>query len=104
MSESLRSRLQRATVATIVCLAAFTLAPRPAVADDLAGGQRPGGPAIVDRRLRDFEALHRELAPPREAWRALPWHTSVIAAQAQAAREKKPVYMLVRSGHPLACV
>lgn len=51
-----------------------------------------------------FEELHRALAPPVEAWRALPWHTSVLEAQGEAAREKRPVYMLVRSGQPLGCV
>lgn len=51
-----------------------------------------------------FQALHDQLAPPEQAWRALPWHTSLLQAQALAAREKKPVYMLVRSGQPLGCV
>ena len=55
--------------------------------------------------LAEFEDLHRRLQPPPgEAWRALPWHTSLLGARALAARERKPVYMLVRSGHPLGCV
>ena len=52
----------------------------------------------------EFQKLHRELQPAEEAWRALPWHTSILEARAQAAKEKKPIYMLVRSGHPLGCV
>jgi len=61
--------------------------------------------APPDLTDREFEQLHRELQPPRdEAWRTLPWKLSVLEAQEQAAREKKPVFMLVRSGHPLGCV
>ena len=40
-----------------------------------------------------FKKLHAQLAPPSdEGWRGL------------AATQKKPVYMLVRSGNPLGCV
>jgi hypothetical protein len=52
-----------------------------------------------------FADLHDRLKPPaEEAWRTLPWQESVTKARAIAAREKKPVYMLVRSGNPLGCV
>lgn len=52
-----------------------------------------------------FAKLHAELAPPaEEAWRELPWQDSVLGARALAAVEKKPIYMLVRSGNPLGCV
>ena len=60
--------------------------------------------AIADLTIEEFQKLHREMQPPDEAWRDLPWHTSLLEARAQAAKEKKPVYMLVRSGHPLGCV
>jgi len=36
--------------------------------------------------------------------RAVPWKLSILEAQAQAAKEKKPIFMLVHSGHPLGCV
>ena len=52
----------------------------------------------------DFEQLHQDLTPERAAWEAVPWRLSVLEACAAAAKEKKPVYMLVRSGHPLGCV
>jgi hypothetical protein len=53
----------------------------------------------------EFEKLHRGLQPPRgEAWRAVPWELTLLAARERAAREKKPVFLLVRSGHPLGCV
>lgn len=53
----------------------------------------------------EFLRLHTALqAPADEAWHALPWRISVLAARDDAARQQKPVYMLVRSGHPLGCV
>ncbi|HZN32488.1 MAG TPA: hypothetical protein VFB80_01670 [Pirellulaceae bacterium] len=52
----------------------------------------------------EFQKLHDELTPEAAAWEAVPWRLSVLEACAVAAKEKKPVYMLVRSGHPLGCV
>ncbi len=53
----------------------------------------------------EFRKLHAQLKPPKEeAWRTLPWKLSVLEARAEAEKTKKPVYMLVRSGHPLGCV
>ncbi len=54
--------------------------------------------------MADFEKLHRELQSPREAWQSIPWQLSLLEARAQAAKEKKPIYMLARAGHPLGCV
>jgi hypothetical protein len=52
----------------------------------------------------DFARLHKDLCSTKEPWQDIPWRLSVLDAQAAAAKENKPVYMLVRSGHPLACV
>ena len=52
----------------------------------------------------EFEKLHKELRAPREAWQTVPWKLSLLEARAQAVQEKKPIYMLCRSGHPLGCV
>ncbi|HYT93635.1 MAG TPA: hypothetical protein VEL76_33260 [Gemmataceae bacterium] len=53
----------------------------------------------------EFEKLRRLLQPSREeAWQQLPWKLSLLEARDQAARAKKPVFLLVRSGHPLGCV
>jgi hypothetical protein len=52
----------------------------------------------------EFEKLHADLSPERAAWEAVPWKLSITEASALAAKERKPVYMLVRSGHPLGCV
>lgn len=53
----------------------------------------------------EFEKLHGLVRPEAaEPWESVPWKLSVLEARAEAAREKKPVFMLVRSGHPLGCV
>jgi hypothetical protein len=52
----------------------------------------------------EFEKLHKELRAPREPWQSIPWKLSLLEAREQAVKEKKPVYLLCRSGHPLGCV
>ena len=52
-----------------------------------------------------FTQLHKQLAPPaEEGWSSIPWKTSLVQACVQAAREKKPLFMVCRAGHPLGCV
>jgi hypothetical protein len=53
----------------------------------------------------EFEKLHQQLQPAAgELWRTIPWKTSILEGRALAAKEKKPLVMRVRSGHPLGCV
>jgi len=53
----------------------------------------------------EFAKLHKELQPPpEEGWSSIPWKTSLVQACVQAAREKKPLFMVCRAGHPLGCV
>jgi hypothetical protein len=55
--------------------------------------------------LAEFEKLHKDLQPPRdELWRTIPWRMELVEACTEAAKEKKPIVMRVRSGHPLGCV
>jgi hypothetical protein len=54
--------------------------------------------------VAEFRKLHRELTTPRETWQSIPWQLSLLEARDLALRQKKPIYMLVRSGHPLGCV
>ncbi len=66
-------------------------------------------PARGDERptlsAAEFEKLHRQLQPPRdEGWQAVPWKLTLLEARKQAVADKKPIFMLVRSGHPLGCV
>ena len=52
----------------------------------------------------EFLKLHRELqADPSATWRTIPWKTSVLDAQAAAAREGKPIFIWAMDGHPLGC-
>ena len=61
--------------------------------------------AAADLSEAEFNEWHGKLAPSAdEPWQSLPWNLSVLEARDEAAMEKKPVYMLVRSGHPLGCV
>jgi len=51
-----------------------------------------------------FQKLHRDLQPdPKAIWRTIPWKTSVLDAQAAAAREGKPIFIWAMDGHPLGC-
>ena len=52
-----------------------------------------------------FAQLHDRLRPPvEEGWSSIPWKTSLTQACVQAAREKRPLFMVCRAGHPLGCV
>ena len=52
----------------------------------------------------DFKELHEKLRPPTaEAWRKIPWTTSLVEAQNQAARERKPIFIWSMDGNPLGC-
>ena len=52
----------------------------------------------------EFQKLHRELQPnPKATWRTISWKTSVLDAQAAAAREGKPIFIWAMDGHPLGC-
>lgn len=52
----------------------------------------------------EFTALHAKLQPAKdEPWRTIPWKSSLVEAQATAAREKKPLFIWAMDGHPLGC-
>lgn len=52
----------------------------------------------------DFHKLHDSLKPPAaELWRDIPWKTSLLEAQNQAARERKPLFIWSMDGNPLGC-
>jgi hypothetical protein len=59
------------------------------------------GQAFTDE---EFQRLHARLAPSRgEAWRSIPWTTSLSEAREKAAREKKPLFLWAMNGSPLGC-
>jgi hypothetical protein len=52
----------------------------------------------------EFERLHAELQPEADApWRTIPWRVSLLEARAEAARQKKPIFIWAMDGHPLGC-
>jgi hypothetical protein len=58
----------------------------------------------VDLSAEEFRKLHERLKPPAaEVWRSIPWKTSLVEAQNQAAREKKPLFIWSMDGNPLGC-
>ncbi|MEM9015751.1 MAG: hypothetical protein AAGC68_01970 [Verrucomicrobiota bacterium] len=51
-----------------------------------------------------FNHLFEEIQPPEDAtWRSIPWKTSLLDAQAEAARDGKPLFIWAMDGHPLGC-
>ncbi|OAI47189.1 hypothetical protein AYO44_10065 [Planctomycetaceae bacterium SCGC AG-212-F19] len=82
---------QATAMAAGACFAGIELAPAARAADEFT--------------LAEFEKLHRALQPPAdELWSTIPWKMDIVEGCNQAAKEKKPVLMRVRSGHPLGCV
>jgi hypothetical protein len=61
--------------------------------------------AATGLSLSDFEELHDRLQPGGdEAWRTIPWKTSLLEAQSVAADQGKPIFIWAMDGHPLGCV
>jgi hypothetical protein len=51
-----------------------------------------------------FDRLRAELRLDRQPWAAIPWKVSVTEARRQAAREGKPVFLVVNTGNCLGFV
>ena len=61
-------------------------------------------PFVEELSEAEFSRLHAQLQASSEApWRTIPWKTSVLDAQAAAAREGKPIFIWAMDGHPLGC-
>lgn len=53
---------------------------------------------------QEFERLHERVRPPDvEAWRSIPWETSIVQAMQLAHVQKKPLVMITTNGHLLGC-
>ncbi len=59
------------------------------------------GPAIT---AGQFERLAKELHVKNQPWATAPWKRSVTEAREQAAREKKPIFLVVNTGNCLGWV
>jgi hypothetical protein len=52
----------------------------------------------------EFRRLHSLLEPVRgEAWRSIPWKTSMLQARDEALRDRKPLFLWSMNGSPLGC-
>ncbi len=52
----------------------------------------------------EYSQLHESLQPSKdELWRSIPWETSLLTAQAKAAKNGKPIFIWAMDGHPLGC-
>lgn len=60
-------------------------------------GQDPIGDA-------EFDRLRKEMHVKSQAWAAAPWKVNVTEALEAAAREKKPVFLVVNTGNALGFV
>ncbi len=51
-----------------------------------------------------FTRLQQELTPdPAAPWRTIPWQLDLLAAQRDAAAQRKPLFIWAMDGHPLGC-
>ncbi len=52
----------------------------------------------------EFDRLHKVLSLKNQPWAAIPWKNTLPEARAQAAKEKKPIFMVVNTGNCLGFV
>jgi len=52
----------------------------------------------------EFDQLLGQLHVRNQPWATIPWRTSVTAAREQAARERKPIFLIVNTGNCLGYV
>lgn len=62
------------------------------------------GQDAADLTEKDFrEALTLVELPTDKPWRKIPWKISLLDAQNEAAKAKKPIFIWAMDGHPLGC-
>ena len=54
--------------------------------------------------LAEFDRLQKVLSLKNQPWAAIPWKKTLPEARAQAAKEKKPIFMVVNTGNCLGFV
>jgi hypothetical protein len=52
----------------------------------------------------EFDRLQKVLSLKNQPWAAIPWKNTLPEARAQAAKEKKPIFMVVNTGNCLGFV
>ena len=49
----------------------------------------------------EFQKLSKELRLKSKPWATIPWQASVTEARDLAAKQKKPIFMMVDTGNPI---
>ena len=49
----------------------------------------------------EFAAVKKDLQIKSKPWATIPWRATVTEARDAAAREKKPIFMMVDTGNPI---
>lgn len=58
-------------------------------------------PPLDEARFAKLQAL---LMPAENVtWRLIPWRIELLAAQREAAKQNKPLFVWAMDGHPLGC-
>lgn len=52
---------------------------------------------------KEYTKLHAEIVTKPALWNSIPWQTSLLKAQQQAAKEHKPLFIWSMDGNPLGC-
>ncbi len=69
----------------------------------LGSGIFPDTTAARQLTEDEFAGLHQELQSQQQAWKTIPWQTSLVDGQRLAASEGKPLFIWAMDGHPLGC-
>jgi hypothetical protein len=68
-------------------------------------GQTPVRAADPERfSAAEFDALHKQLDLKNQPWATIPWKVSVTEARRLAAKEQKPIFLVVNTGNCLGFV
>ena len=62
-----------------------------------------GFPQVDAIAREEYTQLREKLDPGTEKWKSIPWTTSLVAAQRQAASERKLLFIWAMDGNPLGC-
>jgi len=67
----------------------------------LASAAAVGAQALDDAGFAELQEL---LTPdPDAVWRSIPWRIDLLAAQTEAAEQRRPLFVWAMDGHPLGC-
>ena len=98
-----------ALVATTILLAGSALLVHRATAEPPSPAAQPAqatqAPETTEAGLTvaEFKKLKPVLDLKNQAWTTIPWKYSLTEARRQAAKTKKPIFMVVNTGNVMGC-